>query len=65
MQKENIFYIRYQDFCKYFGNITISLYESHSNYLSETILTDLKRGFLYSFEVAKEGRYSLEIHQAK
>ena len=64
MKKENIFYIRYQDFCKYFAKISLSYYEPQSNYLSETLLSDLSRGFLYKFDVSREGRCNIELHQA-
>jgi len=35
------------------------LYESQSNYISDTILSDLKRGFLYKFDVSRDGRYNI------
>ncbi len=40
MKRENIFYIRYQDFSKYFAKIYLSYYEPYSNYLSETLFED-------------------------
>ena len=52
---DGIFYITYQDFCKYFSQTHFCLLQPHSNYISEELFTNKKNGSVYTFDVEKSG----------
>ena len=66
MQKndDGIFFITYQDFCKYFSQAHFCLLQANGNYISEELFTNKKNGSIYVVDVEKGGEYTFELHQS-
>lgn len=61
---DGIFFISYEDFCKYFSEVHFCLLEPNGNYLSEKLFLNKKNASIFEFSIEKEGSYIFEVHQS-
>lgn len=60
-KKDGLFYILYNDFVKYFGEVFINHHEPHGSYVAENLFFDFKHGVVHELELLHDGFYSFSV----
>jgi hypothetical protein len=60
-KKDGLFYILYNDFVKYFGEVFINNHEPHGSFMADNLFFDFKHGVVHEIEVLHEGFYTFSV----